>query len=333
VEDLVRWNDAFHGHRFLNAASYTLMTSPVALDDGSTYPYGFGLELDDSTGVPMISHGGAINGFLSWLAYLPEQRMTVAVLVNSTSSAGEGVIRAVMRARRPECDAGAAAAHPGLRLPTGTATNGGFESGGFDGWTVQNQVGSLGDWFVYSGAASPLSCTALGSVPEGWNGATTEPCGSFRPAPGPAETNPSASPAWPGRCRGAPDGPGSHVLYRDVVLAPGVSHTLSFFVYYRNDARTFADPDTLDYSVRSNQQFRVDVLSPSAAPFSLEPDDILATVFRTRPGDPPTLSATLQAFDLSPFAGTTVRLRFAEVDNLSMFQAGVDAVVVTSRPR
>lgn len=72
-------------------------------------------------------------------------------------------------------------------------------------------------------------------------------------------------------------------------------------------------------------------MKPSVAAFSVEPDDILATVFRTQPGDPPTLSPTAAASDLSPFAGTKLRLRFAEVDNLFMFQAAVDAVRITSR--
>lgn len=49
-----------------------------------------------------------------------------------------------------------------------------------------------------------------------------------------------------------------------------------------------------------------------------------------QPGDPPVLVATAMSFDLTPFAGTTVRPRVAEVDNLSMFQAAVDAVRVTS---
>lgn len=111
VEDLVRWSEAFHGARFLGAASYKLMTTPVTLANGTTYPYGFGLELDDSSGVPTISHGGGINGFLSWLAYLPDRRTTVVVLVNSVSGAGESLIQDVMRATRPEWDAKAAEPH------------------------------------------------------------------------------------------------------------------------------------------------------------------------------------------------------------------------------
>lgn len=333
VEDLVRWSEAFHGHRFLSAGSYELMTTPVTLASGTTYPYGFGLELDDSTGVPTISHGGGINGFLSWLAYLPDQRVTVVVLVNSTSGAGESLIREVVWATRPECATKAAEPHRGAPGPGDEAVpNGGFETGDFEGWTVQNQMGSLGDWFVHSGATSPLSCTGLGPVPEGRNGATTEPCGRFGPAPGVARVNPSAPRGASGRCREAPDGPGTHILYRDIALAPGMTHELSFFVYYRNESGRFAPAETLDFAGGPNQQYRVDVLNPTANPFSVEPGDVLATLFRTKPGDPPALRPTLQIFDLSSFAGSTIRLRFAEVDNLSMFQAGVDAVAITSRP-
>jgi hypothetical protein len=38
------------------------------------------------------------------------------------------------------------------------------------------------------------------------------------------------------------------------------------------------------------------------------------------------------SFDLSSFAGTTVRIRFAEVDNEGFFNASVDNVAVTSTP-
>ncbi len=52
-----------------------------------------------------------------------------------------------------------------------------------------------------------------------------------------------------------------------------------------------------------------------------------ATSFSVEPSDISPLSS-----ELSSFAGSTVRLRLAEVDNLSMSQAGVDAVAIRSRP-
>ena len=331
VEDLVRWNEAFHGHRFLTAASYELMTTPAKLDNGTAFPYGFGLSLDSVDGSPMISHDGGIPGFASSLAYFPEEKLTLAVLVNNSSGAGENLIGAVMKARSPGC-AGKEA--PPLRAPTAgpdVPINGGFETGDLTGWTAENQAGGHGDWFVYAGATSPLSCSFIGAAPEGSNGATSEPCGRFRPGAGTRAVSAATSSGRPVRCIDAEDGPGSHVLYQDISLPAGMAHQLSFFVYYRNQAGRFASPATLDYHGEPNQQYRVDILKPSAEPFSVEPEDILATVFHTQPGDPPTLSPTAMAFDLSPFAGTTVRLRFAEVDNMFMLQAAVDAVRITSR--
>jgi hypothetical protein len=81
-----------------------------------------------------------------------------------------------------------------------------------------------------------------------------------------------------------------------------------------------------------NQQYRVDVMKPTAPVNSLNPADILATVFATKVGDSETMSPTQFSVDLTPFAGQTVRLRFANVDNEYFFNAGVDAVSITSTP-
>jgi hemolysin type calcium-binding protein len=184
-----------------------------------------------------------------------------------------------------------------------TIANGGFETGNFSGWQVRNQnpFGTIGNWFVYSGTSSPLG-SSIAAPPEGSFAATTDQ-----------------------------QGPGSHILFQDVALEPFVSHQLSFFVYYENDAfGGFATPNSLDPTVSPNQQYRVDVLKATAAPFSMAAADILASVFRTKVGDPNSLAPTPISFDLSPFAGQTVRLRFAQVDNQDPFQASVDAVKITS---
>lgn len=181
-----------------------------------------------------------------------------------------------------------------------TVVNGGFENGSLAGWTVVD-AGS-GSWFVYSGTFSPFSGSPIAAPPEGTFAATSDQ-----------------------------GGPGSHVLYQDVALEAGFSHVLSFDLYYNNQNGVFAtDPDFLDYAVIPNQQYRVDVLRAGAEPYSLVPSDILGTVFQTQEGDPPVLAPTRITFDLSAFAGTTVRLRFAEVDNLFYFQASVDNVAIQS---
>ena len=91
-------------------------------------------------------------------------------------------------------------------------------------------------------------------------------------------------------------------------------------------------PNTLDYTGIPNKQYRVDILKRSADPFSVAPADVLATVFRTDLGDPRNLAPTRMTFDLSPYAGQTVRLRFARVSNVTgCFLASVDDIDVQTR--
>jgi hypothetical protein len=182
--------------------------------------------------------------------------------------------------------------------------NGDFETGNFQHWNVANQPGGSGDWFVYSGTTSPLSGFNIAAPPQGNFAATTDQ-----------------------------GGPGSHVLYRNIKLEPGMKHELSFYLYYRNRAGEFFPRNTLDFTVEPNQQYLVDILRPKADPFTFDPDDIRTRLFRTRAGDPNRLAPTLLTFGLTRFAGKTIRLRFAEVDNQLFFQASVDRVRVTSEPK
>jgi hypothetical protein len=185
-----------------------------------------------------------------------------------------------------------------------SVANGAFESGDFTNWTVHDQPRGSGSWFVYSGTAAPQTGLRIPAPPEGTFAAVSDQFG-----------------------------PGSHVLYQDIPLGANFAHTLSFVVYYKNLAGTFVTPDTLNFHVFPNQQYRVDVLRPTAAPNSVAPQDVLLQAFRTDVGDSPRLGPTTITVDLTPYAGTTVRLRFAEVDNLGNFQAGVDSVRVESQAR
>ena len=186
-----------------------------------------------------------------------------------------------------------------LALPSAasaaTISNGGFEAGAFTDWTKSTQ--GSGDWFVYSGTTTPNGQT-VAAPPQGTKAAVTEQ-----------------------------SGPGSHVLYQDVALDASASHTLTFKLYYRSSA-SLLSPNTLDHAGSPNQQYRVDVMGPAAPVRSVAAADVLATVFKTQPGDPTTLAPTTISFDLTPFAGQTVRLRFAEVDNRGTFYASFDDVAI-----
>src|SRR5262249_55527286 len=128
-------------------------------------------------------------------------------------------------------------------------------------------------------------------------------------------------------------GPGLRIMYQDVALEPGASHTLQVTLYYRNLAAGFSNPPSLSPLVIPNQQYRIDVMKPTAPITSAAPSDILATALATKPGDPLTLAPSGYSTDLTAFAGQTVRLRFGEVDNRGFFHASVDNVrIITTAP-
>jgi len=180
--------------------------------------------------------------------------------------------------------------------------NGDFETGDFTGWTTA-QANADGEWFVYSGTSAPLTGRVIPAPPQGAFAAVTDQADA-----------------------------GSQVLYRDLSLEPGFTGSLSFEWYYANRAGVFVTPASLDPAAGSNQQYRVDLVSPSASPFSMAPGDLIAPIVGTQVGDPASLAPTPVSFDLTPFAGTTVRLRFAAVETNGYFQAGVDAVAVSIPP-
>lgn len=200
-----------------------------------------------------------------------------------------------------------------LLVPTSataaTVVNGDFETGTLNGWQVFNvppEPEASGSWFAYSGTASPIA-----EAPE----VPPPPAGNFA-----AIT--------------AQGGAGTHILYQDVALEPYYTHQLSLLVYYHSFAPLATpSPETLNAEIPApNQQYRIDVMKPTAPIESVNPSDILATVFATKTGDPEELGPTPVSVDLTPFAGQTVRLRFAEVDNEFYFAAGTDSVSIQSTP-
>jgi len=81
--DLVRWSQALVAGKVVTKASYARMVQPTVLPNGSDTHYGFGLMRDEFGGTARVHHGGGINGFNSFLFWLPEPGFHVAVISNS----------------------------------------------------------------------------------------------------------------------------------------------------------------------------------------------------------------------------------------------------------
>jgi CubicO group peptidase (beta-lactamase class C family) len=80
--DMAKWDAALYGERLLKRVSLEQMWAPVRLNDGKTEPYGFGWRFDEVNGQRIIEHGGAWQGFTSFIARYPGQRLTVIVFTN-----------------------------------------------------------------------------------------------------------------------------------------------------------------------------------------------------------------------------------------------------------
>jgi CubicO group peptidase (beta-lactamase class C family) len=82
VQDLEKWEAGFTKGLLLKPSSMEQIWTPVRLNSGVTYPYGFGWRIETLRGHPVRGHGGQTSGFSSSIARYPEDRMTVIVLCN-----------------------------------------------------------------------------------------------------------------------------------------------------------------------------------------------------------------------------------------------------------
>src|SRR6266566_1669108 len=82
VRDLTRWAIALNHRRVPSPAALDTAWTPVRLNDGATYPYGFGWFLVPQRDQRRISHSGSWQGFKTVIARYPKSGLTVIVLAN-----------------------------------------------------------------------------------------------------------------------------------------------------------------------------------------------------------------------------------------------------------
>lgn len=199
--------------------------------------------------------------------------------------------------------------------------NGNFETGSFTGWTLANQH-------------NPSDTMNQDHFYISMPGANTPPVGplmtTFVTVPNPAGGNFYAVSTG--------DNPGAHALIQNFTV-PGLSHVTFSFQMFVNDQSQLGpvvDPSGLDYTTggtfNDNQHARVDILRAGASDLSTAPADVLGNFYLgvDNPGGGVPNPYKNYAFDLTSLlgGGGTFRLRFAEVDNLSAINVGVDNVSV-----
>jgi CubicO group peptidase (beta-lactamase class C family) len=85
VLDLAKWDAALDARLLLKPSSYELMWTPVRLNNGKTYPYGFGWDIREEGGHRVVAHDGAWQGFTMNITRYLDTRLTVIVMTNLDS--------------------------------------------------------------------------------------------------------------------------------------------------------------------------------------------------------------------------------------------------------
>lgn len=209
-------------------------------------------------------------------------------------------------------------------------TNGNFETGTFAGFTLANQL-------------NPSDTTNADHFYISAPGSDTPPVNtfSFATAPNPAGGNFYAVSTG--------DWPGAHALLQNFTVpttVTGLQLTFQMFVNNQSGSGPSIDPSGLDYltggvtdplsgAPLDNQHARVDILRFGAGDLSTSAADVIANLYLNV--DPGTLDSNgnlipnpylTYSFDLLGVLtpGQKYRLRFAEVDNVSALNVGVDNI-------
>ena len=82
VYDMAKWDAALYTEKLLKKSSLEQMWTPVKLNDGKTHPYGFGWALGEVRGHRIVEHGGAWQGFKSFIARYVDDKLTVVLFAN-----------------------------------------------------------------------------------------------------------------------------------------------------------------------------------------------------------------------------------------------------------
>ena len=183
-------------------------------------------------------------------------------------------------------------------------TNGGFETGDHTGWTVVKQENSGGDRFITEGATTQLTGSSIPNPTEGSFFSVT-----------------------------AQGGPGSYVLFQDIVLESDSSHTLSFDWFAQDYFNAgVSDAGNMSKDSFPNHHFRVDIVDTSFTDWfgPSSSAGVLANLISPTAEAPLVEGFNNATFDLTAFSGSTVRLAFRNVEYKGFFHAGVDNVQIQS---
>ena len=100
VEDLLKWDQALYTTKLVSANTLQEAFTPVKLNDGTTYNYGFGWFIENNG--KLLSHTGGWVGFLNEIVRDIEKKQTMIILTNSSDATARRVVKDILAGKTPK---------------------------------------------------------------------------------------------------------------------------------------------------------------------------------------------------------------------------------------
>jgi N-acyl-D-amino-acid deacylase len=144
LRDVIAWDRGIRARAVLKPESWREIFTQVTLTSGRRHPYGFGWEVDRIAGEDVHHHGGAWQGFKTYITRFPGQDITVIVLANLAQADPNLIARRI-----------AATLIPKLKAPTNWTIVGAELLDGTGAPPRRADVRIAGDTIVDVGAITP----------------------------------------------------------------------------------------------------------------------------------------------------------------------------------
>ena len=101
VLDLAKWDAALSAGSPLSAPTLNQMWTPVTLNGGGAYAYGFGWQVDAVAGHKRVHHSGTMPGFRATIQRYVDDKLTVIVLTNAGNDDPGSIARLIAESYVP----------------------------------------------------------------------------------------------------------------------------------------------------------------------------------------------------------------------------------------
>lgn len=140
--DLLAWDLALIDGKVLAPESYRVLTTPRRLADGRSSGYGCGMGVNDRGDALVLSHGGAVSGFVAQNVIIPATRSAVVLLANTDFGAVDQIQEAIVAELMPHVDV------PTIHGPPALAAAKAFLAGLAEGTVDRSTLGEDFDTYL-----------------------------------------------------------------------------------------------------------------------------------------------------------------------------------------